>query len=119
MEITLEAATTAMCVWEELLDRSSKGVTDIYSKKRDAVGACEMRGLVILNLVPAIELAWLTVGEQFDESFDWEFIPRFLDLAIPVLEQVSYGGSWIMHEHDAIEIGRAVVATGHEQSVDS
>lgn len=112
MKFDLEAATTALCIWEELLNRYSNESIDAYSRKRDAVGACQMRELVVLNLTPAIELAWETVGEEYAESFDWEFIPEFLNHAEPILAKSNDNNFWNIPDDVAIQIARKIISDG-------
>jgi hypothetical protein len=112
MKFDLETATTALCIWEELLNRYSNESIDAYSRKRDAVGACQMRELVVLKLAPAIELAWETVGEEYTESFDWEFIPEFLTHAEPILSQVNNTDCWNIPDDVAIQIARKIISEG-------
>ncbi len=104
--ITDETALTAMCVWEELLSIfSQKDESNIYTKKKNKIGACSMRQIALDVIVPSVEKAYAAVSEEFSESFDWEFVPRFLQLAEPIYVQSGFS----MSETKAIEIGQAIL----------
>jgi hypothetical protein len=112
MNYKLETVSTTMCVWEALMDRKGGGVIDAYTIKQDWVGVSEMREIVILNLVPAIERAWLSVSKEVDMPFDLEFISKFLDLAEPFLRAAGSGRSWNIADHKAVSIGIEILGVG-------
>lgn len=118
MKFDLETATTALCIWEELLIRYGNKSIDAFSRKRDAVGACQMRELVVLKLAPAIELAWETVNEEYAESFDWEFIPEFLNHAEPILSKINNADCWDIPDDVAIQIARKIISDGAAEDSD-
>lgn len=101
-----ETALTAMCIWEALLARmSGKDCDDVYSQKREEVGACEMRSIVLHILAPAVEAAYDVVKDEYQDPFDWEFVPAFLDLAEPVLSR----GLWAITSIEAEQIGKEIL----------
>lgn len=102
----IETALTAMCIWEALLERmSGKDCDDVYSQKREEVGACEMRSIVLHILAPAVEAAYDVVKDEYQDPFDWEFVPAFLDLAEPVLSR----GLWAITSIEAEQIGKEIL----------
>lgn len=101
-----ETALTAMCIWEALLERlSGKDSENVYSQKREEVGACELRSIVLHLLAPAVEAAYDVVKDEYQDPFDWEFVPAFLELAEPVLSR----GLWAITTTDAQQIGKAIL----------
>lgn len=101
-----ETALTAMCIWEALLEcMSGKDCDDVYSQKREEVGACEMRSIVLHILAPAVEAAYNVVKDEYQDPFDWEFVPAFLDLAEPVLSR----GLWAIKSIEAEQIGKEIL----------
>lgn len=101
-----ETALTAMCIWEALLERmSGKDCDNVYSQKREEVGACEMRSIVLHILAPAVEAAYDVVKDEYQDPFDWEFVPAFLDLAEPVLSR----GLWAITSIEAEQIGKEIL----------
>ena len=101
-----ETALTAMCIWEALLERmSGKDCDNVYSQKREEVGACEMRSIVLHLLAPAVEAAYEVVKDEYQDPFDWEFVPSFLELAEPVLSR----GLWAITSIEAEQIGKEIL----------
>ncbi|MCZ0866500.1 hypothetical protein O0V09_14910 [Dasania sp. GY-19] len=101
-----ETALTAMCIWEALLERmSGKDCDNVYSQKREEVGACEMRSIVLHLLAPAVEAAYEVVKDEYQDPFDWEFVPAFLELAEPVLSR----GLWAITSIEAEQIGKEIL----------
>jgi len=75
---------TAMCIWEEVLDR----LNDDYAPQnkwetyRSNFGTATLRQHVIEFARP-IEDAWEAMHpDEFDDPFDWEFVPLFLDVCV-------------------------------------
>ena len=101
-----ETALTAMCIWETLLERmSGKDCDNVYSQKREVVGACEMRSIILHLLAPAVEAAYEAVKDEYQDPFDWEFVPAFLELAEPVLSR----GLWAITSIEAEQIGKEIL----------
>jgi hypothetical protein len=104
--ITTEQALTAMCVWEELLSiYTHENESNAYTIQMSKIGACSMRQLALEVITPSIETAYLAVGKDFTESFDWEFVPEFLKLAEPIYAQSGF----CITEKKAIEIGNNIL----------
>lgn len=105
-KITNENALTAMCVWEEMLTIfSDKNESNAYTDQKAKIGACSMRELVLHIITPAVEKAYAAVSDKYSESFDWEFIPAFLQIAEPVYAKSGF----TMSEATAIEIGQQIL----------
>src|SRR5690606_15605240 len=82
--VDFETALTAMCIWEAVCSRSeTKG--DFYRVLCEAHGTGYFRHFALTVLAPAAETAWAATQEQFDEPFDWEFVPLFLECVEPYL----------------------------------
>lgn len=109
-----ETALTAMCIWEALLERmSGKDCDNVYSQKREEVGACEMRSIVLHLLAPAVETAYEVVKDEYQDPFDWEFVPSFLELAEPVLSR----GLWAITSIEAEQIGKEILLQYQQMNV--
>ena len=109
-----ETALTAMCIWEALLERmSGKDCDNVYSQKREEVGACEMRSIVLHLLAPADEAAYEVVKDEYQDPFDWEFVPAFLELAEPVLSR----GLWAITSIEAEQIGKEILLQYQQMNV--
>jgi hypothetical protein len=109
-----ETALTAMCIWEALLERmSGKDCDNVYSQKREEVGACEMRSIVLHLLAPAVEAAYEVVKDEYQDPFDWEFVPSFLELAEPVLSR----GLWAITSIEAEQIGKEILLQYQQMNV--
>ena len=68
-------------------------------------GACEIRSIVLHILAPAVEAAYDVVKDEYQDPFDWEFVPAFLDLAEPVLSR----GLWAITSIEAERIGKEIL----------
>lgn len=75
-------AEAACCVWEEMLERRD---TSLRQSFQDA-GTGQMR-LCAVHLAPYAEKAWHEAGKPDDISYDWEFIPWFLDECVDLTGQ--------------------------------
>lgn len=84
-----EHAFDAMCVWEELLERRRKDGVPYFAgdfdlnEYWDRVGTAQMRYDAIM-VSDWVYKAWSFVPEDDKStfSFDWEWVPRFLDLVV-------------------------------------
>ena len=47
------------------------------------------------------------IGDDFQDCFDWEYIPAFLVKAAPFLSDLEY---WSLSEYQGIEIAKAIIA---------
>ena len=86
-ELDPYAAETALCVWEEMLNRQRvKGTDDLLDGDvlRQAFadyGTASMR-LFAVSVAGLVDRAWatLTAEEQDRVAFDWEFVPDLLQM---------------------------------------
>lgn len=104
-KISIEVAHTALCVWEYLqLVFSTKDSSNAYIKYLEQVGVCEMRRIA-LDLAPKVEAAYNSISDTYDEPFDIEFVPTFLD------EIISTGQDywWLIKESEALKIGQNIL----------
>lgn len=73
---------TAMCLWEAVIDDECRGDNLVNSNiklRRELVGTCQLRE-EIMHLAPFVNKAYDAIKYQYDEVFDWEFVPRFLEV---------------------------------------
>ncbi len=56
-------------------------------------------------MAPAVEAAYDVVKDEYQDPFDWEFVPAFLDLAEPVLSR----GLWAITSIEAERIGKEIL----------
>jgi hypothetical protein len=94
-------ALTAMCIWEELELRD----TGPFALRREAVGAAEFRNEALL-LAPAFEEAYETVKNDFNEPFDWAFVP---DMLSAMEHTVGISNPLHLETKDAIVFAKALV----------
>lgn len=78
-----EITTTAMCLWEVLLQIRSNNPRDAIEKAMNAVytrhGTCEMRNVMAEFAEDCDrEHHQAAVAKSFDGSFDWEWCPTWL-----------------------------------------
>lgn len=70
----------SMCAWEYVLSELSGG-NNKWTARRDLEGTSALR-YHVLNMAEVIRSAYgVAVKAGFDESFDWEFVPKFLSRA--------------------------------------
>ena len=112
-----------MCIWESIVDETmAEHITDsecVYSQKREAVGASEMRDIVINTLLTPLQVGWDAVSDDYDEPFDVEFVPRFLAHATQYLGTPSNG--WKLSEAHGVDIAQTILRDQHkiENIIDS
>lgn len=100
----------AMCIWEALLEDEksceSSNTESVYMLKKKAVGAYAMRQLVIEVLLTPIRAGWHEISDDFEDAFDWEYIPAFLSKAS---EHFKDQESWSLSYHEGVAIAKAVL----------
>lgn len=78
LTIDLEAARTAMCLWEALLE------VQIDTANRNVIGelggAYAARDLCLDLAIPCNDCWEIANALGYDDSFDWNFVPQWLDL---------------------------------------
>lgn len=90
----------AMCLWEECLLRQMNNDDELYNwlrggELRCGEGAASARLQCIL-LAKDAEYSWRIAHEHFgfDDSFDWEFVPLWLDHAMDLTETHFITPQW-------------------------
>jgi len=83
LAFTFSEAEAAMCLWEDCLRRCGNGEGDaVFDWLRCEEGAAAARQKC-LELAEVVELSYdIAFADGYDDSFDWEFVPRWLDLAM-------------------------------------
>ena len=93
--LTYDECEAAMCLWEECLWRmnfarkeggmSAQEEVELWVWLKHEEGASMARDWC-MHLAPDIERCYLIAREKFgfDDSFDWEFVPRWADEAMAV-----------------------------------
>jgi hypothetical protein len=78
---------TAMCAWEHIVERLARGQDagedNRWERLREQHGTASLRDWVI-DQIDVINNAWKIAaqdGDRFCGSFDWEFVPKFLECA--------------------------------------
>lgn len=80
MSVDYDLLDAAMCAWEHVAEQARKGGNKWADYARP-YGIAALRGHVA-GLAATVHEAWeaaMSVG--FDESFDWDFVPLFLEHA--------------------------------------
>lgn len=108
----------AMCIWEALLEdevQSNKNKTDsIYSLQREAVGAFAMRQVVLDVLLAPLAAGWREVHNDFNDCFDWEYVPAFLAKAAPYLAGLE---DWSLTEDQGVKIAKSLMSDRDARSL--
>lgn len=73
---------TAAVAWEAVLEilnggAGQKGLRAEANRIRDEIGTSGLR-LTVLEWVDEIDAAWAEVKDQYDQPFDWEFVPAWI-----------------------------------------
>jgi hypothetical protein len=86
-DYTIEHMHTAMCAWEYVLEQFNDRTIHFLASTRPrndwqsyqvAHGMASLRSCVAA-CAERIEEAWLVVGEQYPYSFDWDFVPEWME----------------------------------------
>ena len=83
--LNLDQVETALCVWEAMLDQSSRSIN--LTNAFDAVGTGEMR-CAVAGITAWFDQVYDTISEDVrgDYCFDWVFVPA-------ALHQITWDGS--------------------------
>lgn len=73
---------TAACAWEAVLEilnsgAGRKGLRSQANRIREEIGTSGLR-LIVMGWVDEIDAAWAVVKDQYDQPFDWEFVPGWI-----------------------------------------
>lgn len=104
MMYTSQEVDAAMCLWEECIMRqvswrNEHGITDtgppMFDWLRGGEGAASARDMCVC-LAKDLEESWKVAHEKygFDDSFDWEFVPRWADEAMDLTEWENLTPRW-------------------------
>ena len=92
-----EQATTALCIFEHCLDTTYfiKGPVDSAQLEwfKQEEGICQARDN-ILRFAPFVDAAFEEIADEYDWSFDLDFVPAFID---KVIKQGSDIEDWFMY----------------------
>lgn len=67
---------TAMCLWEAVQDGLQNN-NPLVQRLIDEAGTVAAR-FTVASWIPECEAEWEKVKDDFDQPFDWEFCPAFL-----------------------------------------
>lgn len=73
---------TAACLWEAVLEilngrAGQKGLRHQANRIREQMGTSALR-LTVLRWVELIDADWAKVKDEYDQPFDWEFVPEWI-----------------------------------------
>jgi len=102
-QFTYDELETAVCLWEEALEH--RGQQDILGFRILDAGTAEARSEII-ELAKPVSAAWGHIDGQFDEPFDWEFIPRILGY---ITDGLVRGEPLNVTDEQAIEFAKQIV----------
>lgn len=112
-EFSSDEVEAAMCIWEECIHRlaearSRGGIEaqeqdELWNWLRGGEGAACARDMCI-RLCRDLEQCYLMARDWFgfDDSFDWEFVPRWCDYAMEVTEEHDLTAPW--HKYIAYKV---------------
>ena len=90
-----EDVEAAMCIWEFSLMNQGKGQDHVFKWLAGGEGAASARQQCI-ELAKDLELSYQVARETgYDTCFDWEFVPRWVILAMAVTEHFDLTPGWI------------------------
>lgn len=85
----------AMCLWEYALLLRTEGDDSVYDWLRAGEGSACARQQCI-NLAKDCEGSYqLALTSGYDDSFDWEFVPRWMHMAMQITEKHDLCEPWI------------------------
>lgn len=85
----------AMCIWEHALFLRLQDDDTVYDWLRGGEGAASARQMSI-ELCRDLETSYQVAVERgYDDSFDWEFTPRWLKLAMEITEENDLTAGWL------------------------
>lgn len=79
IEVTETSALTSMCIWEAALEEEVNGDKSVYEWLTQEQGAWQGRQNA-LSMAPKFDALHAKVEAEFDQPFDWEFVPAVLRL---------------------------------------
>lgn len=82
LNVTAQAIIdAALCAWEHVLERLKARGSNKWKYRRQKAGMAALREHVAA-LALTIELAYQEAKRKgYDDCFDWEFVPKFLEAA--------------------------------------
>lgn len=85
-ETTADIAFDAMCIWEWALEaRERKFGNGILNNFFDKYGTCEMR-VQCVSVLPYARSLWQhAVDLGYEDCFDWEYVPWFMENCVDFL----------------------------------
>ena len=93
-EFSYDEVDAAMCLWEECIRRQGVRDDDLFHWLADGEGACAARDRCI-DLARYVEHSYQVARAfRFDDSFDWEFVPVWADIAMEVTQEHPISPVW-------------------------
>ena len=101
---TSDEVDAALCLWEESLmrqiDHKKKhghdSIDPLFDWLRGGVQGAACARDMCIELSPDIEATYVIARDEFgfDDSFDWEFVPRWADYAMELTETHHLTPTW-------------------------
>jgi hypothetical protein len=93
----------AMCIWEECINRRLEKDDKLFDWLRGGEGVASARDMCI-QLCGDLEESYLLAREWFgfDDSFDWEFVPRWCSYVMELTEEHDLVAPW--HKYIAYKV---------------
>lgn len=99
-----EEVEAAMCIWEFSLMNQHQGQDNVFDWLRGGEGAASARQQCI-ELAKDLERSYQIARDfGFDTCFDWEFVPRWVILAMDITQTCELTPQWI--SYIGLEIAR-------------
>lgn len=94
---TEEEVEAAMCLWEYCILCRSHNDDTVFDWMRGGEGAANARQMCI-DLAKDCEKSYILANQLgYDTSFDWEFVPAWVRLAMNITETHELTEAWITY----------------------
>lgn len=92
---TEEHMDAALCIWEYCMFRRIRNDESVFDWLRGGEGAAAARDMCI-RLAKDCEKSYQIANHLgFDDSFDWEFVPAWVELAMHITHQHDLAPEWV------------------------
>jgi hypothetical protein len=94
---TRDECEGAMCLWEYCLLQRSNDDDSVFDWMRGGEGAANARDMCI-DLASDLEQSYrVAKAFGYDDCFDWDFVPRWVSIAMQITEEHTLEGPWITY----------------------
>lgn len=95
--LTENQTEAALCIWEYCLECKSKGDDTVFEWLRSNQGAATARQQCIALAKGCDDSYQLAQTLGYDDSFDWDFVPAWVDEAMSITETQDLNEHWIQY----------------------